>query len=792
MARIRSFTIQKLCLLLTVFMLSFLLHSSKAEAAELNRPCTNIESILARGSGDGEPSDNVTTRFSDQLKQRVASGLTYSNYMLGTDSYGGYKYPHINVDFWNGNLAGASISSGYANDYGDSVLKGAYELQNYITQRYNKCKSYGTHYVLGGYSQGAQVIGEGLFLLSQEIRDRITFVGLFGDPKLHLPEGGIINPPACQGKNLSLYRRVVADCHLVNGRLGSRQVPAYLPADMHRKTGLWCISDDYVCGTTQNFLLKGHEKYIEKGAVDSAAQEAATRLRHAVANEQLNYEFIDISYKSGQAISGQDIIFAIDTEKTMDEPYRSRILNFIHATTDKLPENSRAAVAFYMGAPSGTIDNPGPVEQVASQTPFMSKSEFANYINTYFDTLYQPYFPNIGSPLVALKTTFDWQEWRSGAAKSVMILTNKKGFDSPDSKGNTIRSIAKRALEIDPVNVYVVAPTGSSSEYYTLAEETSGEVITYDNDTIETAANTALTKIQQRPIALLKNTEYIANPGQEITFDASDSYTLDGTITTYDWDFDGDMIFDRTTTTPSIDYTYAHQGNGIMQVRITTSTGAVGNASATLKIGTYVPPTLPEAPTNLTATVIDSGDKGDTVRLTWQLPDNPPLALTVSVNGIMLGLLTPDRTSIDITDIDRSDDVDFGIAGLGSDPSGVIVGDAAISTLLKPQPPTPASPTPTTRVETEVMIPTAHTATISSTTPTLAAIDTASVLGAQTTDYPAIHTPDDNHLASTATVPINRQNSLNLNLPWFWPIALALIAASILAWAIHRSVRKRY
>ncbi|MFZ2545292.1 MAG: cutinase family protein [Candidatus Saccharimonadales bacterium] len=96
------------------------------------------------------------------------------------------------------NAIGAVFSGGQSFAYGDSVKQGVGELKSYLAQRYNKCKSTGTQYILGGYSQGAQVVGQALPDIAREIRDNIVFAGFFGDPKLHYPEGFGPFPPAKQ------------------------------------------------------------------------------------------------------------------------------------------------------------------------------------------------------------------------------------------------------------------------------------------------------------------------------------------------------------------------------------------------------------------------------------------------------------------------------------------------------------------------------------------------------------------------------------------------------------------
>jgi len=84
---------------------------------------------------------------------------------------------------------------------------------------------------------------------------------------------------------------------------------------------------------------------------------------------------------------------------------------------------------------------------------------------------------------------------------------------------------------------------------------------------------------------------FIVTPGaphidEPITFDASGSFDPDGTIASYDWDFDGDGLFDRTTTDPVTTYSYAVSGLKSVTLRATDSEGASGRATYTLDVST--------------------------------------------------------------------------------------------------------------------------------------------------------------------------------------------------------------
>jgi hypothetical protein len=219
------------------FIIGYSYLSSGAYALVVDRQCVDVDVVFARGSGV-ELDKGEAPHFRNQLLERLKQPLETNFYELGTEPYGNYKYPAIPVTEWwkNGNAIGAGLSAGYGNDYGDSVDAGITELQSYLKQRHAECPN--ARIILGGYSQGAQVVGQALTGLSSDIQSKIDFVALFGDPKLYLPEGEGAHPPACYGAEFSSWRRVVENCKADAGSLGARN--PYVPDSMADKVGLWC------------------------------------------------------------------------------------------------------------------------------------------------------------------------------------------------------------------------------------------------------------------------------------------------------------------------------------------------------------------------------------------------------------------------------------------------------------------------------------------------------------------------------------------------------------------------
>ena len=532
-----------------------------AAAENVNNKCTLVTGIFARGSGQEVGQDKgEAARFKSQLLSRIGDKFKFNFYELGSESYGGNQYPAVNVsDLMNGNAIGAKMSGGMKHDYGKSVDQGVAELNAYLTARHRKCPK--EFFILGGYSQGAQVVGQTLPGISSDIKQKIVFTMLFGDPKLYLPEGEGILPPACFNKNLSTYRREIANCFVDNGALGARK--PFLPDEDNVKTGLWCLGHDYVCGSSKfAWDTDGHGKYANtNGPIDDGVFEAAIRLNKAIQSTPQDGPIInDKRSNNNMGTTGTDVVFVLDTTGSM-RPYIDQMKTFIRNYSSKIKEmNGRVGLVVYRDA--GDEYTAKKLSDLQSDTTDLLAKLDSISVDGGGDT------PE--AALHASMVAMNEMKWQKGATKAIILLTDA-GYHEPDRvDGSTVAAVAKRSLEIDPVNVYPVVEHHLASSYTDVAKQTSGQVVVSggENDTIGALTKT-LTKIKNRPNAKLKIGEYYANIGQEITFDASDSYVVDGKITKYEWDFDGDGKIDQTTTNPVASHVYTEKFDGVMQVTTT-------------------------------------------------------------------------------------------------------------------------------------------------------------------------------------------------------------------------------
>ena len=356
--------------------------------------------------------------------------------------------------------------------------------------------------------------------------------------------------------------------------------------------------------------------------------------------------------------TGTDVVFVLDTTGSMSL-YIDQMKTFIKNYSSKIKAmNGRVGLVVYRDAGD---------EYTAKKLSDL-QSDTTDMLGKLEDISIEGGDDDPEAALHASMVAMNEMKWQKGATKAIILLTDA-GYHEPDKvDGSTLAAVAKRSLEIDPVNIYPVVEKHLEGSYEDMASQTTGQVIVSggENDTIA-ALSKALTKIKNRPNAKLKIGEYYAEVGQKITFDASDSYVVDGSITKYEWDFDGDGKIDQTTTSPVASHVYNEKFDGIMQVRMSASNDTVSNISAPVKVG--IKPNLPVGPgaPQVSAKIIERNGNKATIRLNWQPVDELSSRWLVSLDDTNLGYTVGEQRQLDITDVDVSTSRKVTVTGIKAD-----------------------------------------------------------------------------------------------------------------------------
>ncbi len=581
--------------------------------------CDDVKIVFARGSGEHLNDVSNQAWRSNIAANLEGSNLKYSFYELGTASQDGFQYPAIAV---GGSLEamfdliGAKVSAGESYAFGESVNQGVNELEAYMRKTTLACPQ--TKFVLGGYSQGGMVVTKALQSLNA---NQIIYAATFGDPKLYLPEGSGWNPEACQGKNLSDYRAYVPDCHTEQGILDGYN--PYRKTTLIDKVGAWCNHEDIMCGATVNMfnLLGGHTSYTTQNLYYNAAVFISNKIAAAFPQS-------GVIIRTRTDVTTQDTAILIDSTGSMSSLISSYKAEAKRLAKQTLEKGGRIALYEYRDL----YENP---DSTIKHCNFgCSYDEFVQELDKIKtdkgDDLDE-------SALGALLHTMNTLKWQEGATKSIVLLTDA-GYHLTDQDGTTLADVTKKSLEIDPINIYTVAPGWLQNTYADLTAATSGHFFDADNELDKVADY-----LTNRPIAILPLPQYIGAPGDTFTFDASESVAFN-TIDHYEWDLDFDGNFERFTNTPIIEATYPNATSGFMQVKVVDKQGFVSTMSAEVIVQN------PEALAGITS--LDAQELGNsTYEIKFATSNNTGMTLVV-VDDNIVG--RADGNSFTLHDVDRA------------------------------------------------------------------------------------------------------------------------------------------
>lgn len=402
--------------------------------------CPDVKIIFARGSGEKRWVDQNYLNFKKELEEKLKLiDLKYE--------FEDLDFPAIGVgNPWT--LLTTFVSGGMAYDFGASMGAGVKKMLNEVNNP--GCKN--TKYVIAGYSQGAMVVSKAINYINP---DKIIYAATFGDPKIYLPEGEGLVPPACRGENLSNYRIYVPDCRAYEGLLGGYK--PYQPEKYIDKLGTWCNKTDIFCST--HFGINAHTSYVSDGIYEDASK--------------LIFDKVCKTFGiTNKYVSLHDTAILIDSTgsmKNLIDKYKEEALRLAEKTLDS---GGRVALYDYKD-----LNDPyEPVEHCSFETCTLELIE--NELNHISADGGKDHDESL------LSASFNMMKklnWKYGSTKSVVVLTDA-GYHNPDIDGVTFDDVVNLSKKIDPVNFYVIAPEETLPEYTNLALLTGGEVASTASD----------------------------------------------------------------------------------------------------------------------------------------------------------------------------------------------------------------------------------------------------------------------------------------------------------------------
>ena len=301
----------------------------------------------------------------------------------------------------------------------------------------------------------------------------------------------------------------------------------------------------------------------------------------------------------GSAISSLDLVFVVDTTGSMGDDiaavkdFSSQLVNDLSART----RSFRFALVTYRDHPSHTGDSsdyPSRVELGFTD----NKTDILNEINAmsvdgggdFPESVYAGLSAGIGLP------------WRPGVKKVVIQLGDAPPHDPEPVSGLRADDIVRAAIAVDPAEVYPVnVSSGSvSATLQDIANRTGGQVFSASSPSQVAEALAAVIDAALRKPYAWAGGPYVATIGTPFVLDAFGSFDADGTITTYEWDLDGNGTYETRSSEPAFRHTFADDFDGIVAVRVTDNDGqsSVGTVRAHASLdGDEVPATEDNCPT---------------------------------------------------------------------------------------------------------------------------------------------------------------------------------------------------
>jgi hypothetical protein len=507
-------------------------------------------------------------------------------------------------------------------DYRQSVKNGAEELSGFLADRINECPN--QIIILGGFSQGAHVVGDALTRMhalgKEKELSRIGHVMLFGDPKF--------NGYKLETSRLNLARKYHSEQPWVRGAVDVRSTGSlgarepYLPDIIAEKSGSWCDYQDVVCsgasglvGGIKNFDVQAHGSVYKNvgGYIEEAAKEVYMKLQPRFAflsgfSELERRSAIPVYRKAKQQL---DVMFVFDitndNEKALVPDYNYMYPNF-KRLQDEYATAKVGIVSFteqdvlkagqYYTLPQSKIVHPldeGVLDPYSVLTTQWANERFKKFSGGVDIE---------DSPFTPLNDAIN-QPWRDGARKFILYFTGSYGKTTEPYTNLQMQDIAvaakQKGIEIIPVftskkfrssNAFSAFVEPAKAWHQQFADQLGSGWVELESFLPEYAIYDIIMGRLRAPRVEGVSVGYgqdIARPfavGEPLALSA-DANDPDSIIERYEWDLNGDKIFEKQTTSRQFVYEPIEPYTGNVIVQAVSADGAVAEQTIPIVIAEH-------------------------------------------------------------------------------------------------------------------------------------------------------------------------------------------------------------
>lgn len=572
--------------------------------------CSDLTIIFARGSGQNPVDSSAQqSRFFSAVRSHTPAGISIGEIRLGENALKvtkdgksvTYRYPAegayttlVATPTWSW----VPVQSVYSR----SVDQGVGQLKAILSQRGVACPN--ELWIIGGYSQGAQVVGDAVSQVDKSLRDRVAFLALFGDPLFKDEENN-----GCRTKTLAWWVRDDAECGnggIIAHRLGRERTP-YMPADLKGRAGSWCTHNDGVCarGTWTGTATTHLEHYQrDGGSIDQAGLEAAR------AYASMRPDRGPLTGLTGFT-KGANVMVVFDTTGSMSDDIDSARQTASQISGQVLAVGGKIGLVQFRDFPEESSDFIARLETPLTRDAATFQAALDRLVADGGGDTPEATYSGIW-------TAYDQAGWDLGANKMIVLITDAPAKDPEPHTGLTLAAITRRSLEIDPVAISSIDSCDCDSDTRAtlagLATETGGSALTSSSDIAGTFSR-ILAKASTRPVVRLTPRVQGA-VGQTITYSAEGTFDPDAAISSYRWDLNGDGTYEVAGSSPTASTSFSAPGTYLVGLAAVSADGDVTTAITTTTIAPVAPTVRPNRVRGLRLKRISPR----AIKLTWAAP----------------------------------------------------------------------------------------------------------------------------------------------------------------------------
>lgn len=640
---------------------------------------TNTINSLYKDAGVNS-AESQTATFIANFHNRIPNGVKYVSLHNETSSTGQKynQYGYIATSAFDAISGPFNTFSkpplhrkDVPNRYYESVKDGAEELAWYLEDQMTSCPL--QQVVLGGYSQGAEVVADGINIMQPDFRARIADVALYGDPKFNPREdGSYVKGPWVRGD--------AAFPNFTGGILSPRK--QYVPDDIP-SLGSWCASGDKICdagirdsrallnslkdagNVTNPAENKVHSNAYQDTWIPKSMNDIVELVRDRLPNIDMN---TSVYINKNDKLWDLDLAIVLDTTSSMSDDLKIIKGNANGLSGELLNSywNSRVGIVTYGGLP---LDYNDPSYQYSSViTPFTNNEDL---VRQGFQSIaaQEPYYglmPDGTTPyplteqsaqLDGIMTAINGLQWEHGAQKKIIVITNNKARD-PDPSPNhwTSSQVKQAAFDLDPAGLNLANVScgvdgqterwgcdNSIDEQFQSLANGGGQIADVDISygTLD-ELNGLLETFNTQPVASISG-DHDGYVGSPVQLNAGDSYDPNGAVSFYSWDCDSDGTND-VFSGPNASCTYDSSGDYLVTLNIGSSDGQNTQATWQVHISAGSPPITPAAPESPDATLTYADSS---LNLSWNNAYSSDVYLRVSdENDNLIGYAPADAKSV--------------------------------------------------------------------------------------------------------------------------------------------------